>query len=199
MARFYQETTDLSSGKNLTQVPIYSMPDQKDGVTVFLLSGSPPRTNYRNIIIPYSLMGRIGTADFKYGIDSSKYNERVKYLQKQKMIPQLVVSKPNFSKTDQTNTYVPVSDVFRQLNQVVRSMSNDYVEQNALNMMSQFMQLFPNTKKKIWVIDSNRFKIWIFGQIFLIQKVFVRCVKRSVFLSSLKIEHLWHPTRISMQ
>jgi len=172
MARFYQETTDLSSGKNLTQVPIYSMPDQKDGVTVFLLSGSyeydlelikhmpPPRTNYRNIIIPYSLMGRIGTADFKYGIDSSKYNERVKYLQKQKMIPQLVVSKPNFSKTDQTNTYVPVSDVFRQLNQVVRGMSNDYVEQNVLNMMSQFMQLFPNTKKKIWVIDSNRFKIY---------------------------------------
>ena len=64
MTRLYQETTDLSSGKNLKQVPIYSMPDQKDGVVVFLLSGSyeydlelikhmpPPRTNYRNIIIP---------------------------------------------------------------------------------------------------------------------------------------------------
>lgn len=172
MTRLYQETTDLSSGKNLKQVPIYSMPDQKDGVVVFLLSGSyeydlelikhmpPPRTNYRNIIIPYSLMGRIGTANFKYSIPSTKYNERVQYLQKQKMVPQLIVSKPAFSKTAQNNVYIPISDVFRQLNQVVRGMSNDYIEQHVMGMMSQFMQMFPNTKKKIWVIDSNRFKIY---------------------------------------
>ena len=172
MPMFYQETTDLSSGKNLVQVPMYNMPDQKDGVAVFLLSGSyeydlelikhmpPPRTNYRNIIIPYSLMGKIGTANFKYSIQGSKYNERVQYLQKQKMVPQLIVSKPQFSRTSQTNVYIPISDVFRQLNQVVRGMSNDYIEQNIMNMMSQFMQMFPNTKKKIWVIDSNRFKIY---------------------------------------
>ena len=172
MTRLYLESTDFGSGKNLTQVPIYSMPDQKDGVVVFLLSGSyeydlelikhmpPPRTNYRNIIIPYSLTGRIGTADFKYSISGSKYNERVQYLQKQKMVPQLIVAKPTFSKTSQANVYVPISDVFRQLNQVVRGQSNDYIEQNVMNMMSQFMQLFPNTKKKIWVIDSNRFKIY---------------------------------------
>ena len=172
MAMIYQETTDLSGGKNLVQVPIYSMPDQKDGIAVFLLSGSyeydlelikrmpPPRTNYRNIIIPYSLAGKIGTANFKYGIPGSKYNERVQYLQKQKMVPQLIVSKPQFSKTSQTNVYIPISDVFRQLNQVIRGMSNDYIEQNVMNMMSQFIQLFPNTKKKIWVIDTNRFKIY---------------------------------------
>jgi hypothetical protein len=132
MAMIYQETTDLSGGKNLVQVPIYSMPDQKDGIAIFLLSGSyeydlelikrmpPPRTNYRNIIIPYSLVGKIGTANFKYSIPSSKYNERVQYLQKQKMVPQLIVSKPQFSKTSQTNVYIPISDVFRQLNQVIR-------------------------------------------------------------------------------
>lgn len=172
MAMIYQETTDLSGGKNLVRVPIYSMPDQKDGIAVFLLSGSyeydlelikrmpPPRTNYRNIIIPYSLVGKIGTANFKYSIPGSKYNERVQYLQKQKMVPQLIVSKPQFSKTSQTNVYIPISDVFRQLNQVIRGMSNDYIEQNVMNMMSQFLQLFPNTKKKIWVIDTNRFKIY---------------------------------------
>lgn len=171
--QFIQEAVDLSSGKNLQPNPNqYHLPDQQNGVVVFLLAGSyeydlelikkmpPPRTNYKNIIIPFSIMGKVGVSQFKYTINSAKYNERVQYLQKQKMVPKLVVLKPPINKISNENVYVPISDVVNQLNQNIRGLSPEYMEKNAMNVLNQFMQMFPNTKRKIWMVDADRFKIY---------------------------------------
>ena len=101
---FIQEATDLSTGRNLQPVSTpYALPDQKDNVVVFLMAGSyeydlelikkmpPPRTNYKNIIIPYSVASKIGPMNFKYQLSQQEYKKRVEYLMKQKMVTQLTV------------------------------------------------------------------------------------------------------------
>ena len=172
MIQYYQEATDMSSGRNLQPTPSYYLPNQPDNVVVFLLAGSfeydlelikrmpPPRNNYKNIIIPYSLSGKVGPNNFKYSISHSEYSDRLKYLQKQKMIPQLIVVKPPINKNSKENVYIPISNVIRELNKTYRGLSVDYIQTNIMNMMSQFMQMFPSTKKKIWVVDANRWKIY---------------------------------------
>ena len=171
--RYIQEAAaDLLTGKNLQQNPIYHMPDQKDGVCVFLLSSSfeydmeliknmpPPRTNYKSIIIPSSVGGKIGPFSFKYQLSKQEYAKRLQYVQSMKMVPQLTVLKPPINKTSKENVYVSLTDVMRSISEQFHALSPEYIISNAPTMLTQLLTLFPNTQKKIFVIDSNRFKIY---------------------------------------
>lgn len=173
MRMIQEAAVDLSSGKNLqANSSSYHLPDQQNGVVVFLLSGSyeydlelikrmpPPRTNYKNIIIPFSISGKIGVSPFKYAISNSDYQSKIDYLRKQKMVPQLAVLKPPINKLATDNVYVPMSDVMKKLNTTVRSLSPEYLEKNSVMMLMHLMQLFSSSKKKIWMIDADRFKIY---------------------------------------
>ena len=171
--RYIQEAAaDLITGKNLQQHPIYHMPDEKDGVAIFLLSSSfeydmeliknmpPPRTNYKNIIIPYSVSGKIGAVNFKYQADKKEYAKRLQYIQQMKMVPQLTVLKHPFDKTSKENVYISLTDVMRNISTQFHDLSVDYIQKNANTMLTQLMTLFPNTPQKIFLIDANRYKIY---------------------------------------
>lgn len=171
--RFIQEASDLSTGKNLQQMHYpYALPDQQDNVVVFLMAGSyeydlemikkmpPPRTNYKNIIIPYSVSSKIGPMNFNYKLSQEEYKKRVEYLMKQKMVPQLKVEPWPIKRTSITNVYVPISDVCYQLNRIIREVSPEYMETNVVGMMNTLAQMFSGAKRRIWVVNTDRVKIY---------------------------------------
>ena len=154
MMKFYQESTDLSSGKNLvpTNSP-YVIPKQDDNLAVFLISGSfeydlelikkmPPPRLIQNIIIPSNVSGKIGAVNFTYKISEDTYRKKVEYLQKQKMVPQLRVMKQPINRLSHENVYVSLSDVVNQLNSDIRNLSPDYLEKNVPSMVSSLLSLF---------------------------------------------------------
>lgn len=170
---FIQEATDLSTGRNLQPVSTpYALPDQKDNVAVFLMAGSyeydlelikkmpPPRTNYKNIIIPYSVASKIGPMNFKYQLSQQEYKKRVEYLMKQKMVPQLTVEPYPIKRTANTNVYVPISDVCYQLNRIIRELSPEYMSNHVVGMMNTIAQMFSGAKRRIWIVNTDRVKIY---------------------------------------
>ena len=168
---------DLANGPNLkrTSSP-YSLPDQKENVAVFLVSGSyeydlelikkmpPPRSNYKNIVIPYSLSGKFGPSTFKYSLTPAEYQKRLDYLGKQRMVPQLKAfpnTKANLPSTE--NIYIPISDLLRALNKTYRGLSAEYIASHVTDLLGTIATLFhvgaPKVKK-IWMVDANRYKIY---------------------------------------
>lgn len=172
MMKFYQESTDLSSGKNLvpTNSP-YVIPKQDDNLAVYLISGSfeydlelikkmPPPRLIQNIIIPSNVSGKIGAVNFTYKISEDTYRKKVEYLQKQKMVPQLRVMKQPINRLSHENVYVSLSDVVNQLNSDIRNLSPDYLEKNVPSMVSSLLSLFSASQKKICIVNMNRCKIY---------------------------------------
>lgn len=172
--RYYNESTDLSSGRNLQMINgMYHMPGDQEGVVVFLVSGSfeydlelikkmpPPRTNFKYVMIPSQLRSKIGTTMFTYQISNSEYNKHVEYLKKQKMVPQLKVIN-SAKKIGTENVYICMSDVLHHLNQVVRGLSPEYIEKHVNVIMQSVMNMFVTNqvKKKLWVVNTDRFKIY---------------------------------------
>lgn len=172
--KYIQEAMDLSSGKNLQPINgVYNMPGDPEGVVVFLLSGSfeydlelikkmpPPRTNFKSVMIPSQLHSKIGTTVFSYNISNSDYNKKIEYLRKQKMVPQLKVINSS-KKIGTENVYVCMSDVMRQLNSITRGLSPEYIGKHANQMMQSIMNMFVTNqvKKKVWVVNTDRFKIY---------------------------------------
>ena len=172
MLRIYQESTDLSSGKNLvpTNSP-YVIPKQDDNLAVFLISGSfeydlemikkmPPPRLIQNIIIPFHVTGKLGAINFTYKISEESYRKKIEYLQRQKMVPQLKVVKQPINRLATNNVYVSLSDVINQLNPDIRNLSPDYLEKNVPSMVSSLLGLFSGSKKKICIVNMNRYKIY---------------------------------------
>ena len=171
--QFIQEATNLVNGKTLQPVSApYQLPDQKDGAAVFLLSGSfeydielikrvpPPRINFKSIVIPYSIHGKIGTMDFKYQLSNESYKRKVEYVQKQKLVPQLKIIPPTSMKTLKENAYIPFSDVLMKFNSGYRALSTEYIHQHAVQMMSTMMGLCSPAQKKVLIINTDRFRIY---------------------------------------
>ena len=169
--RFMQESVNLTAGKNMQPISSgYQLPDQKDGVAVFLLSGSfeydielikhipPPRNHFHNIVIPYTVNGKIGPVDLKYQCSKEDYKQRVEYIQKQKMVPQLKIVP--LKKLSTENVFVPMSAVVNSMSRQYRELSVEYIQKNAIQMVSSLLGLFTSCPKKIVLIDTNRFKIY---------------------------------------
>ena len=172
MMNIYQESVELSSGKNLQQIQSqYQLPKQDDNVAVFLISGSyeydlemikkmPPPRMIKKIIIPYFLNAKIGPVNLKYTLTTETYKQRVQYLMKQKMIPALQPVNPPINKLSTENVYVSLSDVITKMNQTMRSLSPDYIQRNAPQMLSTMLQQFSGSKKKIVIVNTDKFKIY---------------------------------------
>lgn len=169
---FIKEATDLSSGKNLqpSQTP-FMLPKEAKDVAVFLLAGSfeydvelikkmPPPRMITKIIIPYSVNGKIGPVNFKYSITDSDYRKKVDYLMKQKLAPAVQVEKPPINKLSKDNVYISMSDVMNQMNRSVRTLSPEYMERNAPQMLSTLMQQFTSAQKKVLVVNTDKFRIY---------------------------------------
>lgn len=170
--QFYQESIDLSSGKNLqpTSTP-FTLPKEANDVAVFLLAGSfeydielikkmPPPRMITKIIIPFSVNGKIGPVNFRYSISDSEYKKKSEYLMRQKLAPAIQIVKPPINKLSKDGVYISMSDVMNQLNRSVRSLSPEYIERNASQMLSTLMQQFTGAQKKILIVNTDRFRIY---------------------------------------
>ena len=153
MMKFYQESSDLSSGKNLVPNSPYVIPKQDDNLAVFLISGSfeydlelikkmPPPRLIQEIIIPYHVSCKLGAINFNYKLSEDAYRKKVEYLQKQKMVPQLKVVKQPINRLSTQNVYVSLSDVVNQLNPDIRNLSPEYLEKNIPSMISSLLSMF---------------------------------------------------------
>ena len=170
--RYYAESADLSFGKNLQPIQTqYHMPEQEDDIAVFLMSGSyeydlemikkmPPPRMIKKIIIPYSVNAKVGPVNLRYSISDSDYKKKIDYLMKQKMVPSIQVVKPPLNKMSRDSVYIAFSDILRQMNQPLRSLSTDYIEKNAGQMLSTMMQLFTGAKRKFLIVNTDRVKIY---------------------------------------
>ena len=148
------------------------LPDEKEGVTVFLLSNSfeydielikhmPPATkmNYKHYLLPYRLQDRIGERLIRYQMTPAEYVKRQQYIIQQKLIPPLTNIRYPYPKTIKENIYIPATDYIKLMEQVLGSMSEQFIRINIYDMFIKFFSQFNFSKKKVIYIDTSRYRL----------------------------------------
>lgn len=148
------------------------LPDEKEGVTIFLLSNSfeydielikhmPPATkmNYKHYLLPYRLQDRIGERLIRYQMTPAEYVKRQQYIIQQKLIPPLTNIRYPYPKTIKENIYIPATDYVKLMEQVLGSMSEQFIRINIYDMFNKFFSQFNFSKKKVIYIDTSRYRL----------------------------------------
>ena len=171
---FIQEAAvDISRGLNfIPQKMRYSLPNQKNDTTVYLLSNSfeydidlirklpPPKSDYKNIIIPCNITQKIGMGVLKYKISNDVVNRKVKYMTDKKLLPPLTPIQYPYPSVIKNNLYVPMSDVIPQVTPGLRLNSEEDLLNHVFEIFSRVINSFNYSRTKIFVIDTTRYKIY---------------------------------------
>lgn len=170
---YIQEAVDFTAGGNFIPMLMrYRLPSAKSDTSIFLLSDSyeydieliknmpPPRVDYKNIIIPYRIIDRIGVKPFRYILSQNEYNRKLIYLNEQKMVPKIINVRYPYPKTIKDNLYIPLSDIFKQVTPFLRIMSPQYIRDNIFDIFSRLTKPFTFSKNKVLIIDTKRYKIY---------------------------------------
>lgn len=168
-----QEAVELSRGINFMPMrQRYRLPIQKTDTSIFLLSDSyeydieliknipHPKVDYKNIIIPYRVMDRIGSEQIRYTMTTNDYNRKLVYLNNKNLLPKLTPVKFPYPKTIKDNIYITMSDVIHKTTPILRKYSEQYIQDNIFEMFSKIMTLFNFSKNKVIIIDTKRYKIY---------------------------------------
>lgn len=168
-----QEAVELSRGINFMPMrQRYRLPIQKTDTSIFLLSDSyeydieliknipHPKVDYKNIIIPYRVMDRIGSEQIRYTMTTNDYNRKLVYLNNKNLLPKLTPVKFPYPKTIKDNIYITMSDVIHKTTPILRKYSEQYIQDNIFEMFSKIMTLFNFSKSKVIIIDTKRYKIY---------------------------------------
>ena len=171
--RYIQEAVAFTAGNNYIPMMMrYRLPAQKNDVSIFLLSNSyeydieliknmpPPRIDYKNIIIPFKIMDKIGVKPFRYIVSQNEFNKKLVYLNNQKIIPKLIAIRYPYPKTVNTNVYIPISDVIQMVTPYLRSMNVQYLQDNIFSIFEKVMGHFNFSKNKVLIIDTSRYSIY---------------------------------------
>lgn len=172
--KIIQEAVDLSRGLNFVPMKMrYRLPMQKNNVSVFLLSDSyeydieliknipQPKLEYKNIIIPYRIIDKIGIKPFRYMISANDYNRKISYINNDKKInPKLIPIRFPYPKVVKENVYIPMSDVIPLVTPHMRQYSKQYIQNNIFDLFKKVMEFFNFSETKIIMIDTKRFKIY---------------------------------------
>ena len=135
MALFQEGAVDISRGVNFIPQPQrYALPNQRDGVSVYLVSNSyeydielvktnpQPKTYYTHMIIPKKVVSKnvIPGKGFLYNISDQDYTKKAKFMIERKLMPPIsLIKEPGSFVKD--NVYIPFTDVLRCSNPFVRS------------------------------------------------------------------------------
>ena len=119
MAIFQEAAVDLSRGLNfIPQRMRYRLPATKVDNSIYLLSNSYeydveliknmplPKVDYKNIIIPYRIIDKIGIKPFRYLMSMNDFNKKVTYLNSKKLLPVLNPIRFPYPKTIKENLYI---------------------------------------------------------------------------------------------
>lgn len=168
-----QEAVDLSAGRNFIPNRMrYRLPMNKNNTSIFLLSDSyeydieliknipSPKVDYKNIIIPFKVIDKIEVKPFRYIMTQNEYNKKLQYLDEQKLIPKIVPIRYPYPKTVENNLYIPITDIFKQLNTYLRPMSVQKIKGKIFSLFNQIMFHFNWSRNKILLIDTTRYPIY---------------------------------------
>ena len=167
-----QEAVDLSAGRNFIPNRMgYRLPMSKTNNSVFLLSDSyeydielikkipQPKTDYKQIIIPFRVIDKIGVRPFRFIMNQNEYNKKLTYLEEQKMIPRLVPIRYPYPKNIEGNLYIPISEIIKMVTPFLRQLPIQKIKAEIFSLFNQIMFHFNWSKNKILYIDTNRFRI----------------------------------------
>lgn len=173
MAIFQEAAVDLSRGLNfIPQRMRYRLPTQKTDTSIYLLSGSyeydieliknmpPPKVDYKNIIIPYRIMDKIGIKPFRYLSSMNDFNRKVTYLTSKKLLPVLNPIRFPYPKTIKENLYISMSEIIPMVTPFMRQYSKQYIQDHIFELFTKIMGFFNFSKNKLLIIDTKRYKIY---------------------------------------
>lgn len=173
MAIFQEAAVDLSRGLNfIPQRMRYRLPATKVDNSIYLLSNSYeydveliknmplPKVDYKNIIIPYRIIDKIGIKPFRYLMSMNDFNKKVTYLNSKKLLPVLNPIRFPYPKTIKENLYISMSEIIPMVTPFMRQYSKQYIQDNIFDLFKKVMSFFNFSKNKILIIDTKRYKIY---------------------------------------
>ena len=123
-----QEAVDISTGRNFIPNRMrYRLPMVKTNTSIFLLSDSyeydielikkipPPKTNYKQILIPFKVIDKIDIKPFRYIMTQNEFNKKLTYLDDQKLLPKLMPLRYPYPKTIENNIFIPISELIKMM------------------------------------------------------------------------------------
>ena len=168
-----QEAVDLSAGRNFIPNRMrYRLPMSKTNNSVFLLSDSyeydielikkipPPKTDYKQIVIPFKVIDKIEVKPFRYIMTQNEFNKKLTYLEDQKLLPKLIPIRYPYPKTIENNIYIPISEIFKMVTPYLRQMPIQKIKVKIFSLFNQIMFHFNWSRNKILVIDVTRFPVY---------------------------------------
>jgi len=173
MNNIIQEAVDISSGRNFIPNRMrYRLPMSKTNNSIFLLSDSyeydielikkipPPKTDYKQILIPYKVIDKIGVRPFRFIMTQNEFNKKITYLDDQKLIPKLIPLRYPYPKNIENNLYIPISEIMKGITPYLRQLPLQKIKMDIFSLFNQIMFHFNFSKNKILIIDVNRFPIY---------------------------------------
>ena len=170
---YFQEAAAFTDGVNFAPMRMrYRLPAQRTDTSIFLLSNSyeydielirnmpPPRVDFKHIIIPVQVNVKLGVKQFSYRLPQIEYNKKLSYMNGKSIIPKLTDIRFPYPGKITNNLYAVMSELFKQTNVVVRSLSVDYIQNNICNMFSTLIKPFDFSKTKVLIIDTERYPIY---------------------------------------
>jgi len=150
----------------------FRLPSESSDVSIFLLSDSyeydlemikmfpQPKMSYKNLLIPYRFVDKIGGKYVRYILMQNEYNKKIMYAQKQKMQPQLVTIRFPYEKTYKENLYIPFSEIVNRISPVLKTLDPQTIQNSIFNVFGLVANKFNFSKKKVLWIDTKRFRIY---------------------------------------
>ena len=173
MAFIQEAAVDLSRGLNfIPQRMRYRLPINKDDTSVYLLSSSYeydveliktmplPKIDYKNIIIPYRIIDKIGIKPFRYISSMNDFNRKATYLTEKKLLPIVTPIRFPYPKTIKENLYISMSEIIPLVTPYIRQYSKQFIQDNIFDLFKKIMGFFNFSKDKVLIIDTKRYKIY---------------------------------------
>ena len=170
----FQEAVSITSVGNLIPAHmLLRLPERKENVSVYLLSNSfeydiqtikilpAPKNDYRSIIIPQRIYDRIcGMKPLRYQLTQTDMVNKIRYINEQNLLPKLNVIRYPYPKTIKDNLYISMSDVFKQVSTIIRTLSKQVIKENIFNVFMHTLNYWNFSEEKVLVVDTNHYKLY---------------------------------------
>ena len=170
----YQEAMALSSASNLIPARMFlRLPERKEDVSVYLLSDSfeydirivkmlpAPKVNYHMMVMPYRIFDKIcGIRPLRFQMTQNDIANKVRYINDQRLLPKLEIIRYPYPKTLKSNLYIPMSEVFKQVSTILRTLPKRVIQEQIFDMFMHTLNYFNFSTEKVLVVDTSRYKLY---------------------------------------
>jgi hypothetical protein len=170
----YQEAVALSSVSNLIPARMFlRLPERKEDVSVYLLSDSfeydiriikmlpAPKADYHMLVMPYRIFDKIcGIRPIRYQLTQTDIANKMKYINDQRLLPKLEVIRFPYPKTLKSNLYIPMSDIFKQVSMVLRTLPKRVVQEQIFDLFMHTLNYYKFSNEKVLIVDTSRYKLY---------------------------------------